>query len=87
VHLARDLYCWNITVTRVIQLASRLWIWPFWRVVANSCRVTTTDVDGEFAKAAGLRIEQASALCSFAAGLVGKARQRPHSILLESLTR
>ena len=37
-------------------------------------RVTTTEADSDFAAQAGLRIEQAFALCSFAAELVGKAR-------------
>jgi len=36
--------------------------------------MSTTDEDSDFAEAAGLRIEQAFALCSFAAELVGKAR-------------
>ncbi len=37
-------------------------------------KVSTTEADGDFAKDAGLRLEQAFALCAFAAGLVGKAR-------------
>jgi hypothetical protein len=37
--------------------------------------VTATESDSDFAEAAGLRLEQAFALCSFAAELVGKARQ------------
>jgi hypothetical protein len=37
--------------------------------------VTTTEWDSDFPELAGLRIEQAFALCSFAAELVGKARQ------------
>ena len=36
--------------------------------------MTTTEADSDFAAQAGLRIEQAFALCSFAAELVGKAR-------------
>jgi hypothetical protein len=37
--------------------------------------MTATEWDSDFAEAAGLRIEQACALYSFAAELVGKARQ------------
>jgi hypothetical protein len=37
--------------------------------------VATTEVDTDFAESAGLRIEQAFALCSFASQLVGKAGQ------------
>ena len=47
----------------------------FRKVVAYPRKVTTTEVDSDFAESAGLRIEQAFALCSFAAELVGKARQ------------
>ena len=36
-------------------------------------RVSSNDNEGDFAEAAGIRIEQAFALCSFASQLVGKA--------------
>ena len=38
--------------------------------------MATTQWDHDFAEVAGLRIEQAFALCSFAAELVGKAREK-----------
>lgn len=36
-------------------------------------RVSTHEHEGDFAEVAGIRIEQAFALCSFASQLVGKA--------------
>ena len=49
--------------------------WPGLSSVAYPGTVTDTDEDREFAEAAGRRIQQAFALCSFASQLVGKARQ------------
>lgn len=38
-------------------------------------KVSTSESESDFAEAAGIRIEQAFALCSFASQLVGKARE------------
>ena len=45
---------------------------PPWRLTYR-VGVDTSEQDTDFAEAAGLRIEQAFALCSFASKLVGKA--------------
>ncbi len=54
-----------------------------WRGTPPYPRKVTTEVDSDFADSAGLRIEQAFALCSFASQLVGKAGQRHFSIPVE----
>jgi len=62
-------------VTAEPNLTQEILKGSFRRPTAYSGSVTTTESDSDFAEAAGLRIEQAFVLCSFAADLVGKARQ------------
>jgi hypothetical protein len=62
-------------VAKGLRMTQKPGMGSFRKVVAYPRKVTTTEVDSDFAESAGLRIEQAFALCSFAAELVGKARQ------------